>query len=148
MPIELQEKRDFMATFLMNSGFLTTVPQGGCFLLANWSQLGKCFNLFQLHPNQLQCYNRLYPYFFSPQTKPKPKTMAENRIDFTYENDQQKDYRFSKWMVKNLGIQGIPPTIFYSAHHKVLGENYIRFCFLKKIDVLQKAASILENWQY
>lgn len=74
--------------------------------------------------------------------------MPEHRIDITCENDQQKDYRFSKWMVKNMGIQGIPPTIFYSRNHKVLGENYIRFCFLKNDEVLQKAANILENWQY
>lgn len=78
--------------------------------------------------------------------------VIENRVDFTYESDQHyqrergKDYRFSKWMIKNLGIQGIPPTIFYSSNHKELAENYIRFCFLKKNESLEKAANIFANW--
>lgn len=52
MPIELQEKRNFMATFLRNAGFLTTIPQGGCFLLANWTPLGKYLKFYL--PNSTQ----------------------------------------------------------------------------------------------
>lgn len=43
MSIDLQEKRDFMVTFLINAGFTISIPQGGCFLLANWSHLGNHF---------------------------------------------------------------------------------------------------------
>jgi len=34
-------------------------------------------------------------------------------------------------MTKNVGLQGIPPTAFYSEKHKHLGENFVRYCFIK-----------------
>lgn len=34
-------------------------------------------------------------------------------------------------MIKNVGLQGIPPSAFYSDKNKHLGENLIRFCFMK-----------------
>lgn len=60
--------------------------------------------------------------------------------------DPYKDYRFTKWMIKNVGIQGIPPTVFYSDEHKNLAENYVRYCFFKKDENLQKAADVLKRW--
>lgn len=57
--------------------------------------------------------------------------ILENKVDMNSEDDKYKDYRFTKWMTKNIGLQGIPPTAFYSTEHKPLGENFIRFCFIK-----------------
>lgn len=34
-------------------------------------------------------------------------------------------------MTKNVGLQGIPSTAFYSEPHKTLSENYVRYCFIK-----------------
>lgn len=62
------------------------------------------------------------------------------------ESDPQRDYRFTKWMIKNVGIQGIPPTVFYNTANKSLMENYVRYCFFKKDENLQKAADILQQW--
>lgn len=38
-----------------------------------------------------------------------------------------KDYKFVYYMTKKKGIQGIPPSAFYSNEHKQLGENFVRF---------------------
>lgn len=51
-------------------------------------------------------------------------------MDLSTEKDKFKDYRMAKWMAKNVGLLGIPPTAFYSAH-KELAEKYIRYCFIK-----------------
>lgn len=62
------------------------------------------------------------------------------------ESDAQKDYRFTKWLIKNVGLQGIPPSAFFTETNKSLMENFIRFCFFKKDETLHKAADILKNW--
>lgn len=50
-------------------------------------------------------------------------------------------------MIKNVGLQGIPPSAFYNESNKHLGENYVRYCFFKKDENLQQAADILKNWK-
>lgn len=67
-------------------------------------------------------------------------------MDLASELDVQKDYRFTKWMIKHVGLQGIPPSVFYSDDHKILIENYVRYCFFKKDENLQKVEQILKNW--
>jgi kynurenine--oxoglutarate transaminase/cysteine-S-conjugate beta-lyase/glutamine--phenylpyruvate transaminase len=69
----------------------------------------------------------------------------EPKADLSGETDPCADYRFVKWMAKKWKLLGIPPTAFYSEHHKTLGEDYIRFCFYKKTDTLQKAGDILKH---
>lgn len=50
LPASLQSKRDFMAEFLTKAGMNPTIPQGGYFMMADWSKLGnfykKKFNYF------------------------------------------------------------------------------------------------------
>uniref|UniRef100_A0ABD2WMN4 Aminotransferase class I/classII large domain-containing protein n=1 Tax=Trichogramma kaykai TaxID=54128 RepID=A0ABD2WMN4_9HYME len=73
-------------------------------------------------------------------------TQLEKNVNLDEEQDEYKDYRFTKWMTKNVGLQGIPPSAFYSKEHKYLGEDNVRYCFIKSDDVLQKAAQILIDW--
>ena len=42
-------------------------------------------------------------------------------------------------------LQGIPLSAFYSEDHKSIGENYIRFCFIKKDETLDKAETIIQD---
>ncbi|XP_019753728.1 kynurenine aminotransferase isoform X1 [Dendroctonus ponderosae] len=91
---ELEPKKKYMATFLQETGFKPIVPEGGYFMMADWTPL-------------------------------------EANVDLSSESDQYKDYRFTKWMTKNVGLQGIPPTAFYGVEHKPLGENFVRYCFIK-----------------
>uniref|UniRef100_A0A1B6EIW5 Aminotransferase class I/classII domain-containing protein n=2 Tax=Cuerna arida TaxID=1464854 RepID=A0A1B6EIW5_9HEMI len=99
-----------MAKFLKDVGMEPTVPEGGYFMLADWTALAK-------------------------------------KIDLSSENDKCKDYKFTKWMSKNVKLQGIPPSAFYSEPNKYLGENFVRYCFIKKDENLQKAAQILKTWK-
>lgn len=62
------------------------------------------------------------------------------------ETDAQKDYRFTKWMIKNVGLQGIPPSVFFNETNKPLMEKFVRYCFFKKEENLEKAAAILKKW--
>jgi len=110
LPRELESKRDYMAKFLADVGMVPTVPEGGYFMLADWTSLG-------------------------------------NKIDLSSEPDKWKDYKFTKWMSKNVKLQGIPPSAFYSEQNKGLGENFVRYCFIKNDDTLQKAAQILSTWK-
>ena len=55
----------------------------------------------------------------------------EKYVRLDEETDEYKDYRFTKWMTKNVGVQGIPPSAFYSEDHKHLGEDNVRYCFIK-----------------
>jgi kynurenine--oxoglutarate transaminase/cysteine-S-conjugate beta-lyase/glutamine--phenylpyruvate transaminase len=109
LAVELEGKRDFITNTLKSVGMIPTVPQGGYFIIADWSHL-------------------------------------ENKVDLSTETDPYKDYRFTKWMTKNIGLQGIPPTAFYSTPNKSLAENLVRFCFIKKDETLEDASDILENW--
>ncbi|XP_031778990.1 kynurenine--oxoglutarate transaminase 3 isoform X2 [Nasonia vitripennis] len=107
---ELLPKRDYMAKFLTEVGMSPTIPEGGYFMVANWTAL-------------------------------------ENKVKLNEETDKYKDYRFTKWMTKNVGVQGIPPSAFYSEEHKHLGEDNVRYCFIKKDENLKKAAETLMKWK-
>lgn len=72
--------------------------------------------------------------------------ILESRADMTAESDVQKDYRFTKWMAKNVGVLGIPPSAFFNDSHKNLMEHFVRYCFVKREENLEKAADILKNW--
>ncbi|CAH1175648.1 unnamed protein product [Phaedon cochleariae] len=110
LPKELEAKREFITKFLVDVGMRPIIPEGGYFIIADWTPL-------------------------------------ESRADLDSEKDEYKDYRFTKWMSKKVGLQGIPPSAFYSVAHKHLGENFVRYCFIKKDEELQKAADILQKWK-
>lgn len=69
-----------------------------------------------------------------------------DKVDLSTEKDRYRDYRFTKYMTKKVGLQGIPPSAFYSEPNKHLGEDFVRFCFFKTDDVLDQAANILKLW--
>jgi kynurenine--oxoglutarate transaminase/cysteine-S-conjugate beta-lyase/glutamine--phenylpyruvate transaminase len=68
-------------------------------------------------------------------------------VDLSQETDSERDYRFTKYMTKNIGVQGIPPSAFYNQSNKYLGEDYVRYCYFKTQDNLQQAANILHKWK-
>lgn len=41
LPRELEAKRDYMAKFLSDAGMVPTVPEGGYFMVADWTALGR-----------------------------------------------------------------------------------------------------------
>lgn len=66
-----------------------------------------------------------------------------SKIDIGGDPNERKDFRFVKWMSRNRKLQGIPPSAFYSPEHGNIGEDYIRFCFIKEDVNLEKAGEIL-----
>ncbi|CAL7946949.1 unnamed protein product [Xylocopa violacea] len=91
---DLLPKRDYMAKLLSDVGMIPTIPEGGYFMVANWTTL-------------------------------------RDKVRLEEETDENRDYRFTKWMTKNVGVLGIPPSAFYSREHKHLGEDNVRYCFIK-----------------
>ncbi|VVC26954.1 Hypothetical protein CINCED_3A015005 [Cinara cedri] len=73
-------------------------------------------------------------------------TNFEDQLDLNSETDKYKDFRFVKWLSKNIKLQGIPYSAFYSEGNKRMAENYLRFCFFKKDETLKKAENILTTW--
>ena len=45
LPQELEVKRDFMVKFLSDAGMVPVIPDGGYFMLANWSNGGETFQI-------------------------------------------------------------------------------------------------------
>lgn len=60
-------------------------------------------------------------------------TFVAAKVNLENETGKYRDYRFTKWMTKNIGFQVMPLSVFYSESHKHLGENYVRLCFIKVI---------------
>ncbi|XP_028165953.1 kynurenine--oxoglutarate transaminase 3 [Ostrinia furnacalis] len=106
---ELLPKRDALVKTLRENGFNPTVPEGGYFVVADWTKLAK-------------------------------------KIDLSTEKDKYKDYQFTKKFAKEAGVLAIPPTAFYSEAHKHLGENYARFCFIKKDENLALTDKLMREW--
>jgi len=106
---DLGKKRDLLVDILRTAGMVPVVPQGGYFVLADWSPLA-------------------------------------HRVDLSGEHDLQADYRFAKYLTKQHGLQGIPPSPFFSKENKGIAESYIRFCFIKTDEKLEQARSILSCW--
>ncbi|XP_060856140.1 kynurenine aminotransferase-like isoform X2 [Metopolophium dirhodum] len=70
----------------------------------------------------------------------------ENKIDLSLETDEYMDLRFTKWLSKNVKLQSIPFTIFFSERNKLLAQDYMRLCFFKKDETLKEAEKILTTW--
>ncbi|XP_050663863.1 kynurenine aminotransferase isoform X1 [Leptidea sinapis] len=106
---ELTAKRDYLSKMLQENGFNPTVPEGGYFIVADWTKL-------------------------------------KDKIDLSSEPDQYRDYKFTKKFAKETGVLTIPPSAFYSQPHKHLGEDFARFCFIKKDENLALCEKLLKEW--
>lgn len=113
LSVDLQDRRDLIASILEEAGMQPVIPEGGYFIMADWSGFSK----FETSIPRMETNNNL--------------TIAEDKVDLSSENDPEPDMRFAKWLSKNRKLQGIPPSAFFSQPHKHIGENYIRFCFIK-----------------
>ncbi|CAL8099639.1 unnamed protein product [Calicophoron daubneyi] len=56
------------------------------------------------------------------------------------------DIRFNNWMMEKKGIAAIPVSVFYSQENRYLGSNYLRFCFFKTKETLDKFYNALGKW--
>jgi aspartate/methionine/tyrosine aminotransferase len=54
---------------------------------------------------------------------------------------QPNDRAFAEYLVREVGVAAIPPSVFY--HNKSHGHSLVRFAFCKKEATMQEAASRL-----
>ncbi|XP_060066148.1 kynurenine--oxoglutarate transaminase 3-like [Ylistrum balloti] len=62
-------------------------------------------------------------------------------------SEEALDYRFAKWAVTEKKLCVLPMSIFYSEAHRYLCEKYVRICFVKTDETLEKAKEILDEWK-
>jgi N-succinyldiaminopimelate aminotransferase len=55
------------------------------------------------------------------------------------------DAEFARWLIREIGVVVIPPSVFFSDAHKPLARNWVRFAFCKKQDTLEMAAHKLRR---
>ena len=56
-----------------------------------------------------------------------------------------RDWLVCYWMTTKIGVACIPPSSFYLQNHAHIGEKYIRFCFCKDDDIINKAITKLKE---
>jgi kynurenine--oxoglutarate transaminase/cysteine-S-conjugate beta-lyase/glutamine--phenylpyruvate transaminase len=127
---DLELKRDFLAQVLTEVGMVPVIPEGGYFILADWSPLADKIDL---------------------------SSETDSQADYRWGRPGHSGYtfvmyilfcpRFAKWLSKNRKLQGIPPSPFFSQANKSVCQNYIRFCFIKPDDKLRSAKQILSKWR-
>ena len=59
--VDLQKKRDYIAKILTEAGMDPVVPEGGYFIMANWSKLGEY--ILNYIENELNKRKKLYLQF-------------------------------------------------------------------------------------
>ncbi len=70
-----------------------------------------------------------------------------SKLTTSYRKDPKanKDYEFCRWLIREIGVGGIPPSAFVSPPHAKLTENYARFAFCKKDETMDEAAKRLNK---
>ncbi|XP_061182957.1 kynurenine--oxoglutarate transaminase 3-like isoform X1 [Saccostrea echinata] len=69
---------------------------------------------------------------------------TEDGIDLG--SQEAYDSQFVKWAIKEKKLTFIPLSIFYSEEHRHFGDKFVRICFAKTEDTLQKARGMLKAW--
>lgn len=65
--------------------------------------------------------------------------------DFSLLSFQGNDVDFAKWLIREIGVVVIPPSVFFSEAHKSLAHHWARFAFCKKPETLALAAERLRR---
>ena len=79
-----------------------------------------------------------------------------SNIDFPYDPTEEtpsmpckpmpRDWSFSRWMTKEVGVTAIPPSAFYSPSNIPLAKNLLRFAFCKGDETILKAHGRLDTY--
>ncbi|CAF1319148.1 unnamed protein product, partial [Didymodactylos carnosus] len=104
---ELIKKRDRIVQALKECGMKPIVPDGGYFILADWTKF--------------------------------------DNGSFESDNEELKDFKFVKYLTTEKQFATIPPSAFYTKDHGSMAVKYIRLCFAKKDETLEKAIKILKS---
>ncbi|VDN31103.1 unnamed protein product [Cylicostephanus goldi] len=126
----------------------------------------KEFELFSIHPEQSYLLTEL-PNELREKCDRLYKMLSEAGFDpirpdagyfmiahfgtidgpFRYDasGDEPLDFRFVRWLCKEMKLATIPVSAFYDKENRVGNEDTVRFCFLKTDDTLQAVHEMLKN---
>jgi aspartate/methionine/tyrosine aminotransferase len=68
-----------------------------------------------------------------------------SKIDFPLRDGLSRDFSFCYWLMEEIGVAAIPPSIFYAPEHAHLADNLVRFCFCKHDALLDSAEERLQK---
>lgn len=122
---DLRAKRDRMVGLLQAAKLAPIVPQGGYFMLVDFSHLASELPDYQAEQHQF-----------------RGATGGGGGSGVTSDT---RDFRFARWLAVRKGLQGIPASAFYSGDNKHLAENLVRFCFIKRESTLDKLKALIET---
>lgn len=60
-------------------------------------------------------------------------------VNLDREGHIYRDYKFVMWLTKNVKVNFLPLSGFFSEKHKYLGEKWLRICFWKSLELLRSA---------
>lgn len=144
---DLLRKRNRMAAILMKANMRPIIPQGGYFMLTDFSPFAKKFQQEYLAEQEGGA-------LLASTTKNATRggggggevNGAGGSASFELaEKPNTNDYKFVRWLSKFKKLQGIPGSAFYSRANKHLAENLVRFCFIKEESTLDKLELLIEN---
>ena len=113
--------------------------------------IGRCFELENSRMDSPECYFNS----ISQELRPKRDKLVNLLLDagltpvipeggyfmladisniannFSSDEKEAKDSKFVKYLIKEKGLATIPSSVFFSSQNRYIGENFIRFCFIK-----------------
>lgn len=69
-----------------------------------------------------------------------------SKTDLSSETDERMDSRFSKWLIKNVGVLFLPLGLFLNEDSGRAMETCVRVCFFKQNAILEKVVIALRKW--
>lgn len=54
--------------------------------------------------------------------------------------------KFAEELTTKVGVTSIPVSEFYSQEHKAMGNTFLRFAYCKKVEMIESAMKILNEW--
>lgn len=112
-------KRDKLVATLRDCGLAPVVPKGSYFVMADTSSI--------------------------PSSVFMGKGKAEPGIGGDGPKEETRSYQFCRWLTRELGVGAIPPSAFFSKENAHIAENFVRFTFCKRDEVLDAAATKLHK---
>ena len=114
LPARLQGYRDTLVASLRGAGMAPIVPEGGYFLMASTDTLAG-------------------PAGAAPVEASRPDLPLGER----------RDFHINRWLTREVGVTGIPPSAFYSPENRHLADDIMRFAFCKDEATLAAAGERL-----
>eukprot|EP00126_Sphaerothecum_destruens_P010398 Sdes_comp20732_c0_seq1m16540 len=118
-----ENKRNLLASGLLQAGFHPILPHGGYFIITDFSSLLSSKSISD-----------------SLQTQSAAATLKEGPPSSIF---SRPDFQMACMLAEKARVVGIPPSAFYSDAHYHLSAKYLRFAFCKEdVDLMEACRSL------